>query len=84
MDNLSNLYQKELDKEKEKIINMLENIIENQSEYSYITLAFEISAIYEYTNKAFKPAILKVQMAKFFEERDKKINDILGEKYETN
>lgn len=72
MDNLSTLYQKELDKEKEKIINMLENIIENQSEYSYITLASEISAIYEYTNKDFKTAILKVQMAKFFEERDKK------------
>lgn len=74
-----NKHQKELDAEKEKIINMLENIIENQSEYSYITLASEISAIYEYINKTF---ILKAQIAKFFEERDKKINDILGDNYE--
>lgn len=82
MDNSSTLYQKELDAEKEKIINMLENIIENQSEYSYITLASEISAIYEYTNETFKTTILKAQIAKFFEEKDKKINDILGNNYE--
>lgn len=82
MDNLSILYQKELDKEKEKIISMLENIIENHSEYSYITLASEINAIYEYTNETFKTTMLKVQIAKFFEEKDKKINDILGDDYE--
>lgn len=82
MDNLLILYQKELDREKEKIISMLENIIENHSEYSYITLASEINAIYEYTNETFKTTMLKVQLAKFFEEKDKKINDILGDDYE--
>lgn len=81
MGDLSALYQKELDKEKEKIISMLENIIENHSEYSYITLASEINAIYEYTNETFKTTMLKVKIAEFFEEKDKKINDILGEKY---
>lgn len=81
MDNLSTLYQKELDKEKEKIISMLENIIENHSEYSYITLASEINAIYEYTNETFKTTMLKVKIAEFFEKKDKKINDILGDNY---
>ena len=81
MDNLSTLYQKELDKEKEKIISMLENIIENRSEYSYITLASEINAIYEYTNETFKTTMLKVKIAEFFEEKDKKINDILGDNH---
>lgn len=82
MDNLSDLFLKESEKEKEKIINMLEYIIENRSEYNYITLVSEINDVHKYTNENLEAIILKFQMAEFFNKKDKKINDILGDNYE--
>lgn len=81
MDNLSDLFLKESEKEKEKIINMLEYIIENRSEYNYITLVSEINDVHKYTNENLEAIILKFQMAEFFNKKDKKINDILGDNY---
>lgn len=81
MDNSAVLFLKEAEKEKEKIISMLENIIENRSEYNYITLVSEINNVHKYTNENLQAIILKIQMAEFFNEKDKKINDILGDNY---
>lgn len=72
MDNLSDLFLKESEKEKEKIINMLEYIIENRSEYNYITLVSEINDVHKYTNENLEAIILKFQMAEFFNKKDKK------------
>lgn len=69
MGDLLDLYQKELDKAKEEIINMLEDIIENHSEYSYITIISKINDVYKYTNENLKTTILKIEIAKFFNKK---------------
>lgn len=59
-----NKHQEKLENAKKEVIDMLEDIIENHSSYSHITMLSKLNTLNEYVNKHYKETYIAYLIVK--------------------